>query len=423
MDLPLTPTISSMSGHLRIPERTFVALLVGLAAMAVVVRGLVLAGSIGSNDIVFWNEFAVAIRANGLLDTYGHYRAFNHPPLMGYYAAAILAVSEATALPFAVVFKLLPVTADLAAGVLVFRAGRMRGASPGRAAAVACAYLWSPVSILISAHHGNTDALLAALLLAAALCVESGAPLLAGLALGAAFNVKIVAVFAGPALLLFQRDRRSALRFLAGAASGLLPFVPVLLTIEPEFYRNAIAYKSNVDHWGIPFVLLALREIRHLTGAAMGAMDAYVDIGRYAIAVATLVIAALGRSRRWPVSESLAVTFALVLVLAQGFGVQYCIWVLPCLYVTSPRAAHAYSATAGAFLLLTYVHFWDGLFPALTLFNSRYPVGSALFGFGAWLVLAAFVWARVARRDGAVPACVSGRGGAEVAASISPSQR
>jgi hypothetical protein len=70
-------------------------LALGLAGIGV--RVLLWWLSIGSNDSVIWSSHAEHVLANGLARTYQTYQSFpqfNHPPLMGLYAAQALAVVE-----------------------------------------------------------------------------------------------------------------------------------------------------------------------------------------------------------------------------------------------------------------------------------------------------------------------------------------
>ena len=69
-----------------------------------------------------------------------------------------------------------------------------------------------PVRILVSGYHGNTDAVYAMLsLLAVYLLQDRNRPLLAGLALGLAINIKLIPVLLIPPLVLAAQSIREML--------------------------------------------------------------------------------------------------------------------------------------------------------------------------------------------------------------------
>lgn len=404
-------TLDGVERWVQLHEKFLLRVLGAMGALAVLARIAVVILSIGTNDIYTWFDFAQSIHNVGLLETYRSMQGFNHPPLMGLYALVAGELSGLTGGFFPYLFKVGPVAADLVVAALLWRTWRARGRTKLEAAAIVCAYLWSPVAILVAAYHGNTDSILAAAMLAAAIMASGGrSPFLAGLVLGAAINVKLVAVFLIPPLWAQQRGRRGFVRYGAGLAVAALPFVPVLLSAGHEFYRNAIAYNSNLEHWGVQLFLLQGAQVMHLSRLAATAVDAYAAAGRWIILAASLGVAALGRRVHLEAVEAAALTMAGFLLLTPGFGVQYAVWVLPLLFATSPRRATAYSVIGGAFLFIVYLDYWNGGLPADSHFRDRYAMGAALFGLWAWLVLLGFARDRL---GAALKTLVSG---AEVAA-------
>jgi hypothetical protein len=61
-----------------------------LALAAVLVRIVVAGIGHGTNDAFIWQRFAEHIDAHGLAATYRALPRFNHPPLMGFLAQAVL---------------------------------------------------------------------------------------------------------------------------------------------------------------------------------------------------------------------------------------------------------------------------------------------------------------------------------------------
>lgn len=320
-----------------------------VVAVGLVVRLLVSGVSVGTNDAATFLRFAIQVDDGGLLAAYRHDPDLNHPPgpVLWTWAAYRLTDGGA-AFPFA--FKLPLIAVEAVTAWVLWRrwrgfepaAGRSLAPAAARSAALAAVgFALSPCAILVSGYHFNTDTVYASLCLLSVWLLESrGRPLTAGLALATAINVKLIPVLLIPGLLLSLRTRRDALRFLAGLAVGVLPFVPVLLTVGSSFYENALAYGSRPDKWGISFFLLPSAD--DVDPAGVPAAAAYHAYAKYPVLVLLVGWAvAARRLRRWDRYEVAAVTLALFLVLAPGFGVQYTVVLLPLMFAVRPPLANA----------------------------------------------------------------------------------
>ncbi len=362
-----------------------------LAVLGFAVRVAVALLSSGSSDINFWYTFASLGRRFGVPYLYAHVPAFNHPPLMGYWAIALLRISDASGIRFPLVFRLPVILADLGSALLLWDI--WRPVRPRIVAALAVtAFSWSLVAILMSGFHGNTDSLAACLCLLAAYCCERKRPFAGGLTLAGALNVKLIPILLVPAFALRQRSWRAFLEFGIGAAVGVLPFLPVLTCCGRSFYAHAIAYNSNVDNWGIILFLQFSRDNPALRQLAAAIETAYVPNGRFLIAGLILLVSLWARiHERWSYYELGAICFAIFLIFTPGFGVQYTAYICPLLFAVSLRWGTAYSALAGLFLAVVYYSFWDGTVPFRATFTADFPMPAPLFGLLAWALLIQFV--------------------------------
>lgn len=361
-------------------------LLGALLALALVVRGWILSQSIGSNDAPTWQEFAGSIAQHGLLQTYRDIDYFNHPPLMGWFSWLALRLSAFLHVEFSAVFKAPVIVIDLASAWLLWLRWRERGER--EASKVALLFAFNLVSILVSAYHGNTDCMFATLCLASALALSREQWGWAGLALGAAINVKIVPLMLLPVFVPMLPSRRALLRFGLGAAVCALPFVPVL-RIWPTFYRNVFAYNSMPYEWGIPLLIQSTQQT--LPRLATWLRLHYDPNARFVILGVMVLIGALQRWRRQlNAFEAGALGLSAFLVLSPGFGVQYLAWVVPLLFAAHPRAAFAYSAHGGLFAFLIYYLFWTGTHPWYSNFGDNFPSPSPFVGVLAWAALLSY---------------------------------
>jgi hypothetical protein len=364
-------------------------LLIAATAGGFLVRLALVAVSLGSNDIFTWEIFGRWIAQRGLFDLYQLNPTFNHPPLPGYYSAAVFALAGWLHVPFAIVFKLPIVCCDAFAAVLLFKLwSRRRGELAGWTAAAL--YAWALTPILVSSYHGNTDSVAAAAwLLSVYLATEHGADFAAGLALAAAINVKLIPLLGVPAAFAYYRSWKRATRFFDGLALGLLPFLPVAVLVGPAFYRNAIAYGSSVDLWGLPGIAVLFSRSPGLPGQLGSALTAFcVSLGKPLIVFAVLASVAWSRWKSTIDPYALAALApALFLALTPGFGVQYTQYLCPLLFAASLRDGALYATSSGLFIGLVYIGFWTGTFPWQSFHSSSFPMPAAILGFAAWVLL------------------------------------
>lgn len=353
-------------------------LLVLIAALGIGVRLVIAVLSYGTNDAATFWDFAVHIDEYGLLATYDDIEGFNHPPLIGYW---ILAAKELTppSSPerFPLVFKLPFIAADALGAWLLWRIGlRRSGALLG--GVMAALYAWSPVAMLISGYHCNTDNLYAVLCLLAVYLMgiegisESGAGdefgwsprvrsadwrfFLGGLALGAAINVKLIPVLLIAPLMLSCPNRRLFVRFSLGLMVAAVPFIPPLILVSDSFLHNVLGYRSQTVRWGIAFLVIEAQSERPLRSEAVAFWRFYRAVAPWLIILLPLALGMVNRMRpKLDRAALCAVCFAIFLVLAPGFGVQYLVVLVPLLLAASVRFSLVYGALAGTFLLLTYI--------------------------------------------------------------------
>ena len=364
-----------------------------IAALGMVLRGTLSAASTGTNDIITWEAFAHWANQHGVLWMYANLPGWNHPPLTGFLAAGLLRLSALTGLRFPVAFKLAPMAADALCLVLLWKIWRHRSVHLAAPLAAVAIFSFSPDAILVSAYHGNNDPLVGLFVLAACYFIEEKASFAwAGVALAAAINVKLIPLLLVPVFVANARRWRDVARFIGGLSLGAIPFVPVILRVGPAFYRNAIAYDSNFDNWGIPFFIRLLEESPTWTGVGAQLHALYVPAGRYLIVATILALCAWSRWRR-PLStyQLAAGGLAAFLFLAPGFGVQYTAIVGPVLIAASLGWGLWYAVSAGAFIASVYYLFWTREALLGSLFTTAYPGPSPWIGLLAWFGLGEFV--------------------------------
>lgn len=382
------------------PERLALGL---IAVLGAGVRLWLASSSRGTNDIATWQKFADFVAQDGVIRGYQVVVGFNHPPLIAYVAMLVGRLAAATHVRFEVLFKLVPLAGDVLSAAVLLRLTRR---DTRRAIDTLRYFACALVSVLVTGYHGNTDPLCVAFVLLAAVELDDGRPARAGLAFAAALNVKLIPLVVAPGLVLACRRWRDVVRLAAGTLVGLTPFVPVLVRAPMAFYRNAIAYNSSPNYWGIyGFMLLAGQGGRIAPPAAVSAAW-YWTHGRYFILAAVVAAAGLGRLRvpGWSAVRAATVALAAFLVFTPGFGVQYLVYVVPLWLAFEPGRAFLYATTSGLFALLVYYELWTGERPYYSVFNRHYPLAAAWLGAIVWGQLAwLFARALVPPREAAAP--------------------
>lgn len=378
---------------------------VWLAVFGALIRLVLLALTIGSNDARIWEVFGQHIVEHGLLQTYlvldggpaAPVPVFNHPPLAGLWVGLCWWFSNFTGLRFAIALKLAGIAAEFVTVRVLWLVWREKVGAE-RAWKVVAAYSLGLCSILVSAFHGNTDAVYAMLVLLAAFLFAGGRPGAAGLALAMSINVKLIPVFAIPAFIVACRDWKTFTRFFVGLSAGVVPFVPLLVLIPAQFAKNVLSYTPNLEHWGVVGILLLSSETRRLGSVVPQALEFYTQHAKLLLLVSISLAAWWARRSRADIFVSVLLALTLFMVLTPGFGVQYTVMLCPILFAVSLRWGLAWTTVAGLFIFVPYFVFMEGTFPWESGFRSRYPHPAPLLGFLAWVLLLRLIVAIVSGR-------------------------
>lgn len=310
------------------------------------------ASSDGSNDVMLFYMYARVIQEKGLVGMYGP-ALFNHTPLTGWMAGAIYELTGGVGRSFAFWLRAPGIVADLFTVLALLWLRRKTGAPPWWTLGL---FALSPVSLMVSGYHGNVDPLLVCALTLAACCCAADRPGWCGIALGAACQVKVIALLAAPALTLWWWERKSERPFVIAAALTVLAGWSVpLLAIPTVFLKNVIAYPSYWGAWGITMWLSE-------TGSAVFRPNGLDPLTPAQVVIANslkalIVAAALAIAwvrRRGEIFPTLALTWLVFFALAPGFGSQYLVWLAPFAAVASPRWFAALTVASAVFLIRFY---------------------------------------------------------------------
>ena len=364
--------------------------------VAVIVLGLklvVAARTAGTNDILHWTAFANAVRQYGPIRVYGANipgSYYNHPPLMGYVLGGV-DVLRHLGVPVSFTIRAISSLADVATALIVYGLVRSRR---GEMEATACGILvaCSPVLFTISGFHGNTDPVFTMLtLLSVYLLTDRRRPGWAGVAIGLAIGVKIVAAVAVPTLLVYAaiQGRRFFLRFCVAAAVVLMvTWMPAIALEWSNLRVHVLEYPGLGEaQWGF-------MQFGHWAGNPWWVAWTRGS-GRVFVAALCATVPALAVLRR-PRAAPIGVAVALCgfLALSPEFAAQYLAWAAAPLFVISLWGGIAYNASAGLLLVLLYDRWSNGFFATSRAIAYYHPFTAheVVFLMIPWAVLLLSCW-------------------------------
>jgi len=397
------PTFASIRPYFeRRKSAVFVTVLLAAGACGLLFRFWLAKNSIGCDDADIWLEHAQLIAKKGIRYAYQHPEVetlqFNHPPLMGYLSLWAVHAAAGDLQVFSWFMKAPGLLAELLSAFLIWDVRSRR--SPVAGAWAVAGFGLSLTQIEVSGYHCNTDCAYAGLsLLAFYLMREKRSPALSGLALAGALNVKILPLLMVPPLLSQCRSFRELRRFVLSSSLAVVPYLPFLLTIPKDLYRNMVAYNSQQLEWGIYAFLKYAKEHALVSTHVNRVTMLFVSDGRYLIlsSIVAMSLLAFCCSRRFAYHAG-ALAWALFLVLTPGYGVQYAVCVVSLLFAADPRSAMLYSTVAGAMLFFIYTGQTTFKLP-LHGSVSYYPFPriAVVFGVLGWAILLHYVFVTTRR--------------------------
>jgi hypothetical protein len=368
----MNPEPPSDSGS--IPGRPFFqgpALIVAVALVAAFIKLVIALNTLGTNDVVAFYQFAKAVEAHGLPWAYENSILFNHPPLVGYLLHGLASLSrlpflQENGITFPFLLRLPGIAADFAVVLLVLLVVREypRLRPPTWALLLFAA---SPVSLMVTGFHGNTDAIMLLFLVAAAILAARGQPLLCGLLLALSCQVKIIPLLLLPIFFFLWTERRWSGFFVASfVLSSLLFSLEPLLRAPLPFLKNVLAYGSFWGVWGITYGLrmTGLDGLDKTSFFALSVWQNGIMTALKIIVIGSILVLAW-RRRKLP-AESLFATIGyawlLFFVFSPAVAAQYLVWLAPFILLLSPAFYGVLTVACSVFLFALYT-IMSGGFP------------------------------------------------------------
>ena len=341
----------------------------------------------GTNDVTTFTAFARGVREHGPVGIYGiDFRAlpghwlYNHPPLIGYYLQAINVLSD-HGIPLRVTLRTVSSAADVITGLVVYEFLRRR-VSVAQACYCGVAVVASPLLLLTSGYHGNTDPLcLMLVLLGSFLIIDGRRPLWGGLALGLAVGIKLIAVVVLPVLavyLLVHRRRELGRAAVGFAGTVGLSWGPAVVTRWTALQHHVFGY-SGIGNRGWGLVRFADEAEWHRAGNFLVGPGSHL-LPLLAASLPALLVWRAGDKAM----EAVALSLVGTLVLLPAFALQYLSWAAAGAFLLAPLSATLYNLLGGLILFEVYRHWNYGVWTHIA--RARPPMQQTF-----WLL--ALLWA------------------------------
>jgi Gpi18-like mannosyltransferase len=335
----------------------------GAALVALIAKLAIAWNTFGTNDVLTFYLFGRTIAEEGLGAMYRTTILFNHPPLTAYYLSWIyelqrLPVLESLGVTFPFLLRLPGIVADFIVVSLLFDLGQRvpRFRVPTWALIL---FALSPVSLMVSGYHGNTDPVMVLfLVLAAYFCIRESA-IFCGVFFALSVQVKIIPLLLVPFFFFFWLNRRALFHFLLPAmvVSTALWCQP-LLQFPALFIKNVLSYSSFWGIWGISYLV-------RLTGWRQFAEVSFFDLTpsqnlviNLCKAVIILIVLSLAWRQRKQTGRTLWDTIAFAwlvfFVFAPGICTQYLVWLAPFILLLSPSFYAWVTAASSVFAFVFY---------------------------------------------------------------------
>jgi Gpi18-like mannosyltransferase len=338
-------------------------LIIGLALIALLLKLVIAFNTFGSSDAVVFYTFAKSLSRDGLEWTYRHSILFNHPPLTAHYLQLIFFLDQkssfqASGLTFPVLLRLPGILADFVV-VLVLLEVRKSCSKILLPNWVLALFALSPVSLMVSGFHGNTDPVMVMFLVLAAYAGLKNGAFLSGLFLALSCQIKIVPLLLLPIFMFFWWERNRGGAFLLSFLLILfLLWLEPLIEFPAVFAKNVLSYGGFWGLWGITYWL-------RLTGFSQFSVVNFFHLPIWETVVMTglklFIIACIfflaWRRRRLgheALFASLAYAWVVFFIFTPSASAQYLVWLAPFLLLLSPVFYSWLTFTSSVFAFFFY---------------------------------------------------------------------
>lgn len=285
------------------------------------------------------------------LETQGRYP---YLPFQMYWSAFCIIIAKKTDIPFAVFVKTAPVIADavIAASIYILSARNYNKIIAGNRSLL---FAVNPISILVSAYHGQFDSIPIALVLFSILFMNK--PVKSGLFFGLSILTKSWPVLFLPTLLKNSASIKNRIIFLGvvGAipAAGLIVYILIFNSTLLNILKIALTYNHGIGVWGYGYFIKLFSTMTNQSEV----FKWFIQNSRF-ITLAILGIIWLRVESLQSIPKSLFTILLAFTTFTHAFSIQYLSWIIPFALLAdiknNDRWILRYTISAFCYMFLAY---------------------------------------------------------------------
>jgi len=267
----------------------------------------------------------------------------------------------------------------------------------------------SPVSLMVSGFHGNTDPVMVLFLVCAAFMCLRGKAALCGLFFALSCQIKVIPLLMLPVFFFFWIARGTGLRFSVFTICCVVLWAQPIFRFPIPFAKNVLLYGSYWGEWGITYCL-RLTHWRPFNGR--GTFDLPVPAAATALLLKVTIVAAVfaiafrrrnlnGRG----LIDSIAYAWISFFLLSPGVCIQYMLWLAPFILVLSSSLYLWLTVSSSISLFVVYNAIARG-FPWFVALSNGRDSALATWSLLPWIVLIVgtiALWRKTAETNLALP--------------------
>lgn len=280
-----------------------------------------------------------------------------YPPLSLTISAISLILAQITKIQFYMIIKFWPNLADFATAFLIYKYLSKQKIKPLYAVFWSSLFLLNPISIIISAAHGQLDSVVSFLVVLAIYCLNSHSKLSA-LALGLSIAVKpnpliLIPLFLSIGKISIKARITYLLFVITPIVISLLPF----LTHDPtQVIKNLINY-SGVADFGYAAILRGIWFQNNAdTNLPIALTNGLLSTSKVVLLVGAIILTYLFSGWKNLVKSILAI-YLLFISLYFGISAQYLSWITPLAIMAREKLVTVYILSGTIALIGFYLYF------------------------------------------------------------------
>ncbi len=272
---------------------------------------------------------------------------YNNPPVWIWMIGILSFIAEKTGIPLSFWAKMPFIISDFGVGFCLYKISQILTKNRETAIKLTLFYLFSPITLWVSAYQGQLESLmLFFVLLSAYFLIKnsriSGKNLIfSGLSFGAAVTIKLVPLGVVPVFLIYlgrklwqQKEHPVKILGWLGIFGilGILPvvlvFIPYLSVWESGIVPHVLGYKTAWGIWGTSFLLRRLGE----SGISSEIVSNIINFSKQQglwimlLSITSYVIVFLGS---FNLISAIFILFLTMTVFSPYLAPQYLLWVVP----------------------------------------------------------------------------------------------